>query len=234
MAANPNVGTEAQSGAGSTPSEPVSPPAQPPIESDVTRLLAALEGKINERFQSLENNLTGLKKVQGDIDRSRNAFQEQLARLEQYEKKGLSREEAVAAMQSDDATESRWSSLEQKLDALAERIAGAGTQANGQQAVAKVFEAVGLDVKDPRVASSLLKQYKDADAVELEAYRLQRQIQQSPNPNPAQSPSLQGGSAQAAANLDALYMQYAEAAKSPTLNAETLKSLEAQIKSLGG
>jgi hypothetical protein len=192
MAANPNVGSDAQAGAGSQPDQPVSPQAQPPIESEATKLLAVLESKLDGRFKSLEDNLTGLKKVQGEIDRSRNAFQEQLAKLSQYEKQGMTRDEAVVAMQNDDATESRWTNLEKKLDTLADQLATGGTQASGQQKVAEVFAKIGLDVKDPRVASSLLKQFKDADAVELEAYRLLRSIQQSPNPNPAQNASLNG------------------------------------------
>jgi len=234
MAANPNVGSDPQPGAGSTPSQPVSTPATQPIESEATKLLAALESKLDGRFKSLEDNLTGLKKVQGEIDRSRNAFQEQLARLKQYTAQGMSEPDALAAMQKDDG-EAEWrTNLEKKLDTLAAQLANGGTQASGQQAVAKVFEAVGLDVKDPRVASALLTQYKSADEAELAAYRLSRQIQQSPNPNPAQNPSLNGASAPGAATLDAIYAQYTEAFKNPTQNAELMKNLEAQMKQLGG
>jgi hypothetical protein len=234
MAANPNVGADAQAGAGGQPDQPVSPQAQSPIESEATKLLAALESKLDGRFKSLEDNLTGLKKVQGDIDRSRNAFQEQLARLKQYQAQGLSEPDALAAMQKDDG-EAQWrTSLEKKLDTLAAQLANGGTQASGQQTVAKVFEAIGLDVKDPRVASALLTQYKSADEVELAAYRLQHQIQQSPNPNPAQNPSLTGSTSQRAADLEAVYAQYQEAFREPTKNAELLKNLETQMKQLGG
>jgi len=185
MAANPNVGTDPQAGAGSTPSEPVSPQVPAPIESDVTKLLAGL----GEKFDGLQKELRGL---QGRQDKSENNFQAQLARLKQYTNQGMSETEAIAEMQSDDAAEQRWTNLEKKLDGLADQFASGGTQANGQQAVTKVFEAIGLDVKDPRVASALLTQYKTAEEVELAAYRLQRQIQQSPNHNPAQNPSLNG------------------------------------------
>jgi len=185
MAANPNVVPDAGTGAGAQPEQPVSPPAQPTIESDVTKLLAGL----GDKFDGLQKELRGL---QGRQDKSENNFQAQLARLKQYTAQGMSETEALAEMQSDDAAEQRWTSLEKKLDGLAAQLASGGTQASGQQTVAKVFEAIGLDTKDPRVASALLTQYKTTEEVELAAYRLQRQIQQSPNPNPAQNASLNG------------------------------------------
>jgi hypothetical protein len=228
MAANPNVGAEAQPGAEGTPSQPVSQQAPAPIESDVTKLLAGL----GEKFDGLQKELRGL---QGRQDKAENNFQAQLARFNQIKTQGnLSDDQAMAEMQRVD-TEAQWrQNLEKKLDDLAGRIASGGTQANGQQAVAKVFEAVGLDVKDPRVASALLKQYQSAEEVELAAYRLQHQIQQSPNPTPAQNSSLPGNGSSGAASLDAIYAQYAEAFKNPTQNAELLKSLETQMRQLGG
>ena len=228
MAANPNVGAEAQPGAEVSPDPPVSQQAQPPIGDDVTKMLAGL----GEKFDGLQKELRGL---QGRQDRTENNFQAQLARFNQIKTQGnFSDEQAMAEMQQMDAEETRWKTLEQKLDDLAGRIASGGTQASGQQAVTKVFESIGLDVKDPRVASALLTQYKTAEEVELAAYRLQHQIQQSPNPNPAQQASLTGATSPGAATLDAIYAQYQEAFKNPTQNAELLKSLETQMKQLGG
>jgi hypothetical protein len=236
MTGNQTDGAVPAEGQGGTPAQPSSPQTPAPFDGDAAQLLSTLlETKLNERFATFEKALgEKVGRAQGAADRSSNAVRELAAKIEQYEKQGMTREQAITQIESVDA-ETQWKqSLEQKLEDLAERIATGGTQASGQQKVAEVFAAIGLDTKDPRVASALLTQYKNADEVELAAYRLQRQIQQSPNPNPAQNPSLQGGGAQAAASLDALYAQYAEAAKSPTKNASALQSLETQIKSLGG
>lgn len=230
MAANPNVGTDAGAGAEAQPEQPVSPQAQPPIESDVTKLLAGF----GEKFDALQKELRGL---QGRQDRAENNFQEQLARFNQIKSQGnLSDAQAMEVMQKGDAETQRWANLEKKLDELAGRIASGGTQANEQQSVAKVFEAMGLDLKDVRVASALVRQYKNADEVELAAYRLQKDLAQSPNPNPAQAASFAGGAVQrnSAAALNAVYAQYEEAAKNASQNAPLLASLEKQMKELGG
>jgi phage shock protein A len=237
MPENQTVGAVPGGGQGDTPSQPSSPQTPAPIDGDAAQLLSTLlDQKLNDRFTAFEKSLgEKVGRAQGAADRSQNAVRELAAKIEQYEKQGMTREQAIAEIENVDAVETRWKTLEQKLDDLAGRIATGGTQANGQQAVAKVFESVGLDVKDPRVASALLTQYKSADEVELAAYRLSRQIQQSPNPNPAQNPSLAGGgTSSAATQLDAIYTQYAEAFKNPTANAALLASLEKQMKDLGG
>src|SRR5687768_10239400 len=132
MTENQTVGTDAQSGAGSTPSEPVSQQAQTPIEGDVTKLLAGF----GEKFESLEKQLRGL---QGRQDMAETNFQTQLAKFNQIKSQGnLSDEQAMEVMQKGDAEAQRWTALEQKLDGLAARLTGAGTQADGQQAVTKV------------------------------------------------------------------------------------------------
>jgi hypothetical protein len=225
MAANPNVGAEAQSGAEGTPSQSVSQPAQPPIEGNVTQLLAGLGDKLG----SLESQLRGL---QGRQDKTENNFQAQLAKYQQYTKQGLKHEEALYEMQSDEVAEQRWQKVDdlaKKLDDLAARFNGGGTPANGQQQkVAEVFESIGLDVKDPRVASALLTKYESTEQVELAAYRLSRQIQQSPNPNPAQSPSLQSGG-NAGVNVDALAQEYDALMRDPSANFQRMSEIQQEL-----
>ena len=229
MATNPNVGAETGSGAEAQPEQPVSPQAQPPIESEATKLLAGF----GEKFDALQKELRGL---QGRQDRAENNFQSQLAKFNQIKSQGnLSDDQAMEVMQKGDAEAQRWTNLEKKLDDLAGRFAGVGTQANEQQTVTKVFETVGLDPKDPRVAAALVKKYDSPDAVELAAYRLQRELAASPSPIPSQGTSLTGGgSANSAAALDAVYRQYEVAFKEPTKNAALLANLEKQMKDLGG
>jgi hypothetical protein len=229
MTENQTDGAVSAGGQEGSPNPTSSPQTPKPFDGDVNSLFSSLQGTLDERFTSIEKNLSErLGRVQGTVDRSQNEFRQWLGKVEQYEKQGLSREEAIAEIESDTVAEQRWKSLESKLDDLATKFASVGTQANGGQGVAKVFEAVGLDVKDPRVASSLLKQYKDADAVELEAYRLQRQIQQNPNPNPAQNPSLSGGSS-VSTNIDALSAEYDELSKNPGANFERLTQIQQEL-----
>lgn len=228
MADNQNVGSGPESGPAGAPNQPESPEASQPIGGEVNQLLAALENKFSAKFSQLESRMGGMREVQSRIDTAQSDFQKQLARLESYEKQGLSREEAILEMQSDDAANARWQTLEQKLDALAARLQSGGTQTNGQQQVAKVFESLGLDLKDPRVATALVNPYTNADEVELAAYRLQRQIQQSPNPNPAQSPSLTGGEAQAV-NYDALAAEYDRLSVDPAANFERMSQIRQEL-----
>jgi hypothetical protein len=224
MAANPNVGADAQSGAGSTPSEPVSPQTPAPIESDVTKMLAEFGGKLD----GLGKELRGLQGRQDRAETQYSDFQKQLARYNQLTEKGMKPEEAISEMQRVDADAQWRQTLEQKLDSLAAQFTGAGTPSNGQQAVTKVFESIGLDVKDPRVASALLTKYESADQVELAAYRLSRQIQQSPNPNPAQSPSLPGGNA-AGDNQGDLLTKLRELQQSPVKNRKEIAEVEKKL-----
>lgn len=232
MTENQNVDADAQAGAEGTPSPDVSQQAQTPIDGDVTKLLAGLESKFAEKFSSLEKQVTGLGGVQSRIDQSQNAFQAQLAKLNQYKSQGMSEPEALAEMESDDRAEQRWTSLEQKLDQLAGRIASGGTAQNEQQSVAKVFEAVGLDPKDPRVAVALTKRYENTDQVELAAYRLQKDLAQSPNPSPAQDASLNGQANLNAVNLDALSAEYNTLVKDPAANLERMSEIKKELDSL--
>lgn len=189
---NQNVGADAQAGAGSTPSEPVSTPAQPPIDGNVAQLLAGF----GEKFNNLEAQLRGL---QGRQDKAENNFQAQLAKFNQIKSQGnLSDEQAMEVMQRNDAEAQRWQNLESKLNDLAARIAGGGTQANGQQVnAAEVFgKILGQDnVKNPLLAPYLAKQYASVAEAESAAKMLFYDLSNLPNPTNAQAASLQGGNA---------------------------------------
>ena len=156
-----------------------------------------------------------------------------MSEVDKLEKSGLSRDEAIAELEADQKAGEWRSGIEKQLQDIVTLISRSGTQENKGQAVAKVFESIGLDPKDPRVASALLTQYKSADEVELAAYRLQRQIQQSPNPNPAQDASLRGGGVSGNgkdAILDELYLLQ----RDPTpQNAQRRQELVRQLETLG-
>lgn len=224
MTENQTVGGEGNVGASGTPNPQVSQTPQTPIQGDVTQLLTQLESRLEEKFGNITKEVRGLQSRQ---DKSENTFQQQLARMEQLTSKGLTKEEALSTMQKED-NEYQWrSSLEKKLDdILAGRIAGAGTQANGQQKVAEVFAQVGLDPKDPRVAQHLVKSYETPEQMELAAFRLQRELASTPSPNSAQAASLQGQSQQV--DFNSLAAEYDQLAKNPTAKGATTRMAEIQ------
>lgn len=224
MTVDQTVGGAGTAGASETPNSQVSQTPQTPIQGDVTQLLTQLESRFSEQFGSLTKELRGL---QGRQDKTENTFQQQLARLEQYEKQGLTREQAMTEMSKAD-NETQWrSSLEKKLDdILAGRTASVGTQANGQQKVAEVFAQIGLDPKDPRVAQHLVKSYETPEQMELAAYRLQRELANTPSPNSAQNASLTGSSQ--AVDINSLASEYDQLAKNPTAKGATSRMAEIQ------
>jgi hypothetical protein len=194
MDENLNVGSEL-GGGGEPGGQPASSPnQQTPIDGD--KLLELLESKFTERFTTLEKNLTGqlsgLKKVQGDIDRSRNEFRERLAQLNKLTKAGLTQEEAIEQLDRQEQERSQFEALQREIADLKSLIAGT-SGAGGQNTVTQVFQQYGLDVKDPRVAPALTKQYANKQEAELAALRLFHQIQSSPAPTPGQQPAMQGG-----------------------------------------
>lgn len=192
---NPNVGAGADAGAAE--SQPnASPNQQASIEGDAAKLLELLEGKFAERFQTLEKNLTGqlsgLKKVQGDIDRSRDEFRQRLEQLNKLTKAGMTQEEALTKLDAE-AAEREWrTGMEAKMNDLMSLLAG-NQSGQPQPSVASVFEKYGLDVKDPRVAPALTKQYANLAEAEVAALKTFHAIQTSPNPTPAQTPAMTGG-----------------------------------------
>lgn len=188
MTTNPNVGSEPANGAAGTPNPAVSPQGTPPIEG-ADQLLSVLRGEISKQFETFGKELRGLQSRQ---DKTENRFVEQLAKLDKYEKNGLSRDEALAKMDADEA-ETNWrKNFEAKIDQLAALVGSAGTQPNRQQVVSEVFSNVGLDPKDPRVAAHLVKEYKDEKEMKLAAYELKEELSKTPSPTQAQGASLQG------------------------------------------
>lgn len=203
MTETPNVGTAPATGAPETPNSSVSPQGTPPIEG-ADQLLNLLESRFSSKFENLTKELRGLQSRQ---DKAENSFQERLAKLDQLQGQGLSREQALAKMEAEDADVSWRKNLEQKLDQVVSQLGGAGTLAGSQQKVADVFANVGLDPKDPRVAPFLVKEYQSPEAMELAAYRLHKELASTPNPTPAQNASLQGSAVQAS-NKEALMAEY--------------------------
>ena len=219
---NQNVGGGGQAGAPAEPQQSASPEPQQPIGGDVTQLLTQLEGKFSEQFGNLTKELRGLQSRQ---DKSESTFQQQLAKFNQIKSQGgLTDDQALAEMQRGDAESQRWANLEAKLENLAARISGGGAPTNDSNAAAKVFESIGLDLKDVRVASALVRKYDTPEAVELAAYRLQREIAQSPQPIPAQSASMTSAPS-LPKSLDDLAIEYDQLARNPSANIERMREI---------
>lgn len=226
MTDQPNVGAVEGSGAADSPSQTVSSSTTKPIEGDAHQLLTVMESK----FEALTRELRGLQSRQ---DKSETNFQQQLARFNQVKAKGnLSDEEAMSVLQQQDAEQNRWQTLEAKLDQLAARLESSGIQEKRQQTVAEVFASKGVDVKDPRVAPYLVKEYKSDAERELAAYRLRDELASSPSPTQAQSASTTG-TPQAPANVDALFERYTALSKNYTVNRAEIEQIEKELKAAG-
>lgn len=184
----PNVDAVPATGAEGTPSPAVSPKGTPPIEG-ADQLLSALRGEIKSEIAGVLKEVRGLQSRQ---DKAENSFTEQLARLKNLTGQGLTEEQALARISAEDADVNWRKNLESKIDGLVAIVGSAGTQSNNQQVVSDVFSEEGLDLKDPRVAPHLVKEYKSKDEMELAAARLRKQLAQTPSPTAAQGASLQG------------------------------------------
>lgn len=224
---NPNVGAAPVTGAEGTPIPAVSPQGTPSIEG-ADQLLNLLESKFSSKFDNLTKELRGLQSRQ---DKTESGFQERLAKLDQYQNQGLSREQALSRMEAEDADTSWRKSLESRLEQIAARLENGGTQTNRQQQVAEVFSSKGLDPKDPRVAPFLVKEYQSPEAMELAAYRLREELASTPNPNPAQGASMQGKSVKE--SPEALWSDYQSAIAPHRGNIYKISEIQAEFRKRG-
>lgn len=226
MTENPNVGNAPATGAEGTPNPAVSQQGTPPIEAN-DQLLSTLQS-LSAEFKTLKKELGGLQSRQ---DKAENSFAERLAKLDQYEKSGMTRDQALARMDADESDVNWRRKLETQLSEIAARLENGGTQTNRQQQVAEVFASKGLDPKDPRIAQFLVKEYSSPEAMELAAYRLKEELA-SPNPTNAQNASLNGGSPKSG-NADEMFSRLEVLYKNYTQNLPEIQQIESELKAAG-
>lgn len=229
MTENPNVGAQAEAGAGGQPSQPVSPTPVQPIDGEATKLLAELGGRLG----TLEKELRGLQGRQDKGEKNLTSFQEQLAKFNQLKAQYGTDEQALAAMNQQAAEENRWSTLEQKLNAIAERVAGIGSTPHEQQMMAEVLSEFKLDPKDPYVAAQMQgKTFANRTEAEAWAGRVLAGKINSPQPNPAQSSTPPG-----TPGAPDLRVQYTAELSTLTQNransAQAVSDLKAKYRRLG-
>ncbi len=193
---NLNVeGQGAGAGAEGNANSEASQQQQPSIDGLTEQLLSTLNSKLESRIEELTkpflSQVEGLKKVQGDIDRSRTDLKAQLEQINKLTKGGMSQEQAIEHLDKQKAESDRWQQLQKELSDLKSMVAG-NSQATANT-VASVFQQYGLDPKDARIAPLLTKQYANKTEMEMAALKAFHQIQTSPNPNAAQGAALQGG-----------------------------------------
>lgn len=229
MPDTPDLGTASPvSDANGTPSQPVQPEGQKPIDGDVAKMLADVVGKLD----TFGRELRGLQGRQQKADNKFSDFQNQLARLNEYKAQGLSDTEALAEMQADDANDQWRQSLEQKIDNLAAMFGSGGTQTNPQQnMVTAALSEYGLDPKDPFVAGKLAGQNpaNKTDA-ELLAARIFRDKVNAPPTNAAQQ-SAQSGQAQQTGNAnDEKFRRLVELQQEPSKNFKEISQLTRELE----
>ena len=187
------------------PQVPASKPAEQDAQGNVTQLLDGLKSEFSTQLEELRNEVkaasgrgSNLAQAQSDINKAQSTLREQLARLEQYKKTyNLSDDEAIAEMESDDAEAAWRTKLETELSDLKSLLKSGGTGSSAEQNVTSVFKEIlgeGL-MGNALVVDAIGKNYGSAQEVKNAALELYYQISKSPNPNPAQSQSLDGKSA---------------------------------------
>lgn len=225
---------EVVGGAEEQPNESVSPTID---EKTIELLTRKLEGAFGEKFTNLEKNLlgqvSGLREVQGEIDKSQSTFRNEFAKYEALLKKGLEPDEAMSELERGNKSEQVLQDLEKKYNDLVARLEGSGKPDNATQEVVDAFSQFDLDLKDPRVVLEMQKSYKDKDQMEFAAFKLAKQIGQSPNPNPAQDPATPGGKGQTV-DYNKLAEEYNELSRTPTApgHMERMTEIQKDMQSL--
>jgi len=228
----PDLGTASPApDANGTPSQPVQPEGQKPIDGDVAKMLADVVGKLD----TFGRELRGLQGRQQKADNKFSDFQQQLARLNEYKAQGLSDTEALAEMQADDANDQWRQTLEQKIDNLAAMFGSGGTQANPQQnMVTTALSEYGLDPRDPFVAGKLAGQNPaNKTEAELLAARIFRDKTNAPQTNPSQQSAQPGNAGGAGVDYNALAAEYDTLAKgNVAANFERMTEIQKELGKL--
>lgn len=216
-----NEDQEVVEGAGEQPSKPVSKPIDDPNH----KLLVELGGK----YESLEKELRGL---QGRQDKSESAFKKQLAEYQSLVKGGYEPDDAVAEMESRSQRSNDLLDLRRMVEDLAKRVDSRGTTGSVKQEVVDAFSQFDLPANDPRVILAMQRHYDSTDAAELAAFKLAKELGQSPNPSPAQDPSPADGK-DGAIDVAALAAESEELMKNPSKNVDRIAEIHDTLRKAG-
>lgn len=196
MTGNLNDGTAVPEGQQATPTPASSPEPQKPFDGDVSTLLKSFNETLEGRFANLEKTFAEkLGRVQGTVDRQTNDFRKWMGDVERLEKGGMSRDEAIAKLETDQQSEQRWQTFESRLNEIASLVRGGGVANAQAQMLTEVMSEYKLDPKDPYVASQLQgKKFENRTEAEAWAGRVFREKMTSNQPNAAQQASSPMGS----------------------------------------
>ena len=188
-----------------------------------------------ELKRQLDLNTKELKGLQSRQDKSQNEVQKFMGEIKKRIADGMSLDEAEKAVNADMETA--------KKDDLLYRIARkAGVLDEPSQPTAgnsdvvtvdtaKVFEAKGLDLKDPRVTLELSKKYNTDMEAELAAYKLRDALASAPNPTSAQAASLTGNNSKK--DLGALKEDYIKEFTAARGNRALGKQIQDKYRDMG-
>lgn len=153
---------------------------------DVAELQKTFDA-FGKQIETLTARVNGL---QGEKDKRISGLEGKIVEYESLVERLGSKESALAQMQLQEQLASMNQAL-QELKGSASTLSP-GTAQGGAVNAAQAFVEMGLDLKDPRVAVALNKQYPNEDAAIAAAYKLSKQIQSGPAPSEAQGAALQG------------------------------------------
>lgn len=235
MTENQTDGNAAVAGQEGTPPPASSAQPQQPFDGDVNALFSKLTEQMEGRFTALEKGFSDkLGRVQGTVDRSQNEFRKWMGEVEKLEKTGLSRDDAIATLETRQQADQWRVNMEKQLGEITTMLRSGGTTGGMGQVITEVLNEYKLDPKDAYVAAQMQgKTFASRTDAELFAARVFRDKQLSPNPTQAQGATQPGSGSVSGRKPEEVYAEYEQAFKNPTQNAELIVRLEEEMKGLG-
>lgn len=228
MAENLNDGTAVPGGQEATPTPASSPEPQKPFDGDVSKLLDQFTQTVEGRFSALEKTFTEkLGRVQGTVDRQTNDFRKWMGDVERLEKSGLTRDEAIEKLETDQQSEQRWTTFQNQLNEIATLVKSGGSANTQGQMLTEVMREFNLDPKDTYVAAQLQgKQFSSRTEAEAWAGKVLRDKVLSNQPNTAQQASSPAGAPQG--NQEKI-ARLAELQRDPIRNRVAIREMEKEL-----
>lgn len=203
-----------------TPSSPAQSPT--PSDGQVPAWFKNYSEQLDARLGELDRTF---KTSQGNARKTENEFRKWMGQVEQLEKRGIPREDAISQIEAGQQ-DSQWrNTIEKQLSDLTSLLKTQGSVGGVEQAVTTVLSQYGLDPKDPFVASKI--QGKSfANDLELKAFAGEVLLEKtrSPQPNAAQV-ATPAGAPPLQVDAEALAIEYNQLARNPTAHIERMREI---------
>jgi hypothetical protein len=184
---------------------------------DATKLQSSIDALI-EKVGELEARTNGLQSVKDKTNKEVSGLKAKIAEYEQL-KERFGADGAIEQIELKQTLEEIKNQLSNSVQAQT-----SGTSADETVDVAQAF--AGFDASDPRVAVAMSKKFASQEAAEFAAFKLSKQLNNSPTPSAAQAASDPGKPA-AKQDVEGLTAEYKEKMLAARGNEKMLDSIRA-------